>query len=425
MMLIAGIVFLVLLLIGLPIAYVLGATTIVYMLISENLNMLVSIPQKMSTSVQNYGLLAIPLFVLAGELMNRGGITSRLIGLSQVLVGHFRGGLAYVNVVTNMFLASIIGSANAQTAMMSKVIVPEMEKQGYKREFSSALTASASLIGPTIPPSIPFILYGVLAEVSIASMFIGGVIPGILLGLGFVLLIILFSIKEKYPKQTKATVKEMMKSVLIALPSISIPLLIVLGILSGVFTATESAAIASLLAFLVGSFFYRELKLKDLPSILVNTAVITSIVTFIVAMATMFGWLISFEKIPQMIASFLVNITESQFGFLLICLFLFLVIGMIMEGAAAMIILVPVMLPIAVQYGIDPVHFGIMICLNLTLGLITPPVGTVLFITSSITKISFEKLSKVIMPFFAVGVVVLLIVTYIPAVTTWLPSFIK
>jgi len=424
-MLIAGIVFLVLLLIGLPIAYVLGATTIVYMLISENLNMLVSIPQKMSTSVQNYGLLAIPLFVLAGELMNRGGITSRLIGLSQVLVGHFRGGLAYVNVVTNMFLASIIGSANAQTAMMSKVIVPEMEKQGYKKEFSSALTASASLIGPTIPPSIPFILYGVIAEVSISSMFIGGVIPGILLGLGFILLIFLFSIKEKYPKQTKATVKEMMKSVLVALPSISIPLLIVLGIISGFFTATESAAIASLLAFLVGFFFYRELKLKDIPAMLVNTAVISSIVTFIVAMATMFGWLVSFEKIPQTIASFLVTITESQFGFLFICLILFLLIGMIMEGAAAMIILVPVMLPVAVQYGIDPVHFGIMICLNLTLGLITPPVGTVLFITSSITKISFEKLSKVIMPFFAVGVVVLLIVTYIPAVTTWLPSLIK
>ena len=424
-MLIAGIVFLVLLLIGLPIAYVLGATTIVYMLISENLNMLVSIPQKMSTSVQNYGLLAIPLFVLAGELMNRGGITTRLIGLSQVLVGHFRGGLAYVNVVTNMFLASIIGSANAQTAMMSKVIVPEMEKQGYKKEFSSALTASASLIGPTIPPSLPFILYGVIAEVSIASMFIGGVIPGILLGLGFILLISLFSIKEKYPKQTKATVKEMMKSVLVALPSISIPLLIVLGIISGFFTATESAAIASLLAFLVGFFFYRELKLKDIPAMLVNTAVISSIVTFIVAMATMFGWLVSFEKIPQTIASFLVTITESQFGFLFICLILFLLIGMIMEGAAAMIILVPVMLPVAVQYGIDPVHFGIMICLNLTLGLITPPVGTVLFITSSITKISFEKLSKVIMPFFAVGVVVLLIVTYIPAVTTWLPSLIK
>ncbi|KAA9028606.1 TRAP transporter large permease [Niallia endozanthoxylica] len=424
-MLIAGIVFLVLLLIGLPIAYVLGATTIVYMLLSENLNMLVSIPQKMSTSVQNYGLLAIPLFVLAGELMNRGGITSRLIGLSQVLVGHFRGGLAYVNVVTNMFLASIIGSANAQTAMMSKVIVPEMEKQGYKKEFSSALTASASLIGPTIPPSIPFILYGVIAEVSIASMFIGGVIPGILLGIGFILLISLFSIKEKYPKQTKASAQKMFKSVLVALPSISIPLLIVLGIISGFFTATESAAIASLLAFLVGFFFYRELKLKDLPNILVNTAVISSIVTFIVAMATMFGWLVSFEKIPQTMASFLVTITESQFGFLLICLILFLFIGMIMEGAAAMIILVPVMLPVAVQYGIDPVHFGIMICLNLTLGLITPPVGTVLFITSSITKISFERLSKVIMPFFAVGVVVLLIVTYIPAVTTWLPSLIK
>ncbi|WP_317978301.1 TRAP transporter large permease [Niallia endozanthoxylica] len=417
--------FLVLLLIGLPIAYVLGATTIVYMLLSENLNMLVSIPQKMSTSVQNYGLLAIPLFVLAGELMNRGGITSRLIGLSQVLVGHFRGGLAYVNVVTNMFLASIIGSANAQTAMMSKVIVPEMEKQGYKKEFSSALTASASLIGPTIPPSIPFILYGVIAEVSIASMFIGGVIPGILLGIGFILLISLFSIKEKYPKQTKASAQKMFKSVLVALPSISIPLLIVLGIISGFFTATESAAIASLLAFLVGFFFYRELKLKDLPNILVNTAVISSIVTFIVAMATMFGWLVSFEKIPQTMASFLVTITESQFGFLLICLILFLFIGMIMEGAAAMIILVPVMLPVAVQYGIDPVHFGIMICLNLTLGLITPPVGTVLFITSSITKISFERLSKVIMPFFAVGVVVLLIVTYIPAVTTWLPSLIK
>ena len=424
-MLIAALAFVILLLIGIPISYVLGITSVFYMLSSDNLNLLVSAPQRMVTGIQNYGLLAIPLFVLAGEIMNQGGITSRLIRMSQVLVGHFRGGLAYVNVISNMFLASIIGSANAQTAMMSKIIVPEMEKEGYKKEFSSALTASASLIGPIIPPSLAFILYGVTAEVSIANMFIGGVIPGILLGLGFIILISLFSIKEKFPKHDRAPFKQMASSVIIALPSLAIPIFIIVGILSGFFTATESAAMASLLAFVIGFFFYRELKLKHIPSILINTAITSSIVTFIVSMATIFGWVISYEKIPQAIASVMINITDSPAGFLFICLILFLLIGMILEGSAAIIILVPVLLPVAIEYGIDPVQFGIIICINLTLGLITPPVGTVLFIASSITKIPFETLSRSVIPFLAVGAIVLIIVTYIPSLTLWLPSLIK
>ncbi|SDH16564.1 TRAP transporter, DctM subunit [Alteribacillus persepolensis] len=415
-------VFAVLLLIGLPIAYVLGVSTVFYIFQTDNLELLLSIPQRMTGGIQNYGLLAIPLFVLAGELMNKGGITTRLIRFAKDMVGHFRGGLAYVNVVTNMFLASIIGSANAQTAMMSRIMVPEMEKEGYNKEFSTALTSASSLLGPIIPPSLLFIIYGVTAEVSIGNMFIGGIIPGILLTIGFVILISFMAVKENFPKHNRVKVQELIKAFFVALPSLSIPFIIIFGILSGMFTPTESAAAASFLAMVIGGGLYKELKIKDFPKIFLNTAMYTSIVTFIIAMATIFGWVLSFEQVPQQLSEFMVSLTDNVYVFLFICIILFLLVGMVIEGMAAVIILVPILLPVAVNYGIDPIQFGIIMSINLAIGLITPPVGTVLFIASSITKVKFETLAKYVIPFVLVALIALLIIAYVPAVTTWLPS---
>lgn len=416
------IAFICLLLLGVPIAYVLGISFIVYILFSGNFILLESAPHRMFAGVQNFGMLAIPLFIFVGEIMNSGGITARLISFSKVLLGHFRGGLAYVNIVTNIFLASILGSANAQTAMMSRVMVPAMEKEGYKREFSSALTVSSSLMGPIIPPSLVFIVYAVIAEVSIAKMFLGGILPGILLGVSFIILIYFIGIKENLPRSERSTIKIAGKSFLSVLPALSIPVTIFWGIQSGAFTATESAAIAGTIAFIVGWLIYRELNLKDIPQILVRTAINTATVTFIVGMASVFGWVLAIERIPNAIADFLVSISANTFVFLLLLNIILLIVGMFLDGMAAMIILIPILLPVAQTFGINPIQFGIIISINLTLGLITPPVGTALFIASSIGNVKIESLSRTLIPFIVVALVVLLIITYVPAITLWIPN---
>ncbi|WP_307190212.1 TRAP transporter large permease [Geomicrobium sp. JCM 19039] len=301
-------------------------------------------------------------------------------------------------------------------------MVPEMEKEGYKKEFSAALTSASSLLSPIVPPSLLFIIYGVTAEVSIGNMFISGVIPGILLAIGFVILISFISIKENFPKHDRVKAKKVMKAFFIALPSLFIPILIIVGILAGLVTPTESAAAASFLALIVGMFLYKEIKLSDFPGILLNTAKFTSIVTFIIAMATIFGWVLSFEQVPQQLSSMMVSLTDNVYVFLFLCIVLLLVIGMVIEGIAAIIILVPILLPVATSYGVDPIQFGIIICLTMAVGLITPPVGTALFITSSITGVRFEVLTRYVLPFIAVALIVLIIVAYIPTITLWLPS---
>ncbi|WP_394234441.1 TRAP transporter large permease [Niallia oryzisoli] len=414
--------FVILLFLGVPIAYVLGISSLLYILFSGDMLLLESASHRVYSGIQNFGMLAIPLFIFVGEVMNSGGITKRLIAFCQVILGHFRGGLAYVNVVANMFLASILGSANAQTAMMSRVMVPAMEKEGYKKEFSSALTVSSALLGPIIPPSLVFIIYGVTAEASIAKMFLGGIIPGFLIGGGLILLIAVISKKEKFPKADRASFKTVMKSFFNVIPALSIPAIILIGILSGIFTATESAAVAALIALLIGWLLYKELKLKELPKILMNTALNTAIVTFIVAMASLFSWILTFERIPNQVADLLISISDSQFVFLLLINIIFLIVGMFLDGMAAMIILVPILLPVAVQFGIDPIQFGIILCVNLTIGLITPPVGTALFIASSMSNIKIERLSRTLIPFIGVALVALAIITYVPAVTLWIPS---
>ncbi|MFD1929219.1 TRAP transporter large permease [Sporosarcina siberiensis] len=416
--------FIVLIAFGVPIAFVLGLITLISIATTGNMAMLYSLPSRMFSSTLNFGLVAIPLFILVGELMNYGGITRRLINFCTALLGHVRGGLAYVNVLANAMAASIMGSANAQIAVMSKVMVPEMERQGYKKDFSTALTVSSSVMGPLIPPSMPFILFAVTANgaVSIAALFIAGIIPGILFGIAFAILVSFFARKHNFPKSERVKFSVISKSFLNILPAMIIPGAIIIGIMTGAFTATESAAIASLVAILVGFFLYKELKLKDIPKILINTTVNSAIVTFLVATASIFGWILTFEQIPQLIADYIMSIVSGPMTFLLVVNIFLLLVGMFMEGAAAMIILVPILMPVALSYGIDPLHFGVIVVVNLTIGILTPPVGTGLFIASSIVDITLERLIKSVIPFLVAALIVLLIITYIPSISTWIPS---
>lgn len=405
-------VFLLFLLMGIPISLVLGMITVVYFFLMGNTTLLASTPMRLYSGLENFGLLAIPLFMLAGELMNGGGITTRLVQFTKVFVGHVRGGLAYVTIVSNMFLASILGSANAQAAMMSKVMVPEMEKEGYDKEFSSALTLASSIVAPIIPPSMIFIIYGTLSGTSIGGLFMAGIVPGIIYGIGFISLIAYLGYKHNFPKSNRVSGKEMVKRTVQVLPALLVPVIIIFGILSGAFTATESAAIACVVAFVVGAFLYRELQLKKIPEILINTVISTATVTFLIAMANIFGWMIAFEQIPQVIANGMLSISDNPFVFLLLVNLLLLLLGMILDGIAALIILVPVLMPLVTAFQINPIHFGVIICINLTIGLLTPPVGTGLFIVSSIAQVKFERLVKATMPFLIMAIFILFVITY-------------
>ena len=423
MTLLVVIIFFVLLFMAIPISLVLGITTILYFFLVGNTTLLESTPMRLYSGLDNFGLLAIPLFMLAGELMNGGGITKRLVTFSRVLFGHVRGGLAYVTVVANMFLASILGSANAQAAMMSKVMVPEMEKEGYTKEFSSALTLASSIVAPIIPPSMIFIIYGTLSGTSIGGLFMAGIIPGILYGIGFISLIAFIGYKYNFQKTKKATGKEVLKSTFSVLPALLVPFIIIAGILSGAFTATESAAIASLVAFLVGSLLYRELTFNKIPGILINTVIATATVTFLIAMANIFGWMIAFEQIPQMIVTAMTSLSDNPFVFLFLVNILLLLLGAVLDGIAALIILVPVFMPLLTAFEIDPIHFGVIICINLTIGLLTPPVGTGLFIVSSIAEVRFEKLVKATMPFLIMGILILFVITYWEGAVLLIPNW--
>lgn len=422
MIIVTIIIFLLLLLIGMPISLVLMISSMAYLLLTGNLGLLSSVPQQMFSGINNSGLLAIPLFMLAGELMNSGGITSRLIAFSKSIIGHLRGGLAYVAVIANMFLASILGSANAQAAMMSKVMVPEMEKEGYDRGFSSALTLASSIVAPVIPPSMLFIIYGTLSGASIGALFLAGIVPGVLLGLSFVLIIIYLSKKHNYPKSERESIKGMSVNLFRVLPALLIPFIIIFGILSGIFTPTESAAVACILAIIIG-FSYKQLKLKNLPGILQNTVTSTAVITFLIVMANVFGFILAFERIPQLITETMLSLSENPLVFLLLVNILLLLLGTVLDGIAALIILVPVLTPLLPIYGVDPVHFGVIITINLTIGLMTPPVGTGLFIVSSIAKVTLEKLLKAIFPFLIVAVIMLLIITYWEDAVLLIPNF--
>ncbi len=413
------VVFLAALFLSVPVAIVLVVTAIWYIWESGNTVLYDSFAQKMFAGLENYGLLAIPLFMLTGELMNEGGMTKRLINMARVFVGGFRGGLAYINLLANMFMAAIIGSATAQIAVMSRAMVPAMVDEGYDRGFAAATTAAGGLLAPVIPPSMMFVIYGVLAQVPIGEMFIAGIIPGILLTAAFALVITCIGLSQQFPKGVWMTRAEAGRALLQSLPALMIPFAIIGGILFGIATPTESAAIASLIAFLVGWLFYRELKPSHLFEMFKRTAINASMIIFMISAASVFGWVIIYEEVPQKMAAVITTITSNPFYFFLIVNVALLVIGMVIDGIAAIILITPILLPIATgSYDISPYQFGVVMCLNLTLGLLTPPVGIGLYIASSMSGTEPFTILKSLWPFLLAVAVVLVLLSYFASLST-------
>ncbi|MEN0087024.1 MAG: TRAP transporter large permease [Pseudomonadota bacterium] len=412
-------IFAIQLLLAVPVALVLALTAIWYIFESGNTVLFESFAQKMFSGIENYGLLAIPLFMLTGELMNEGGMTKRLIAAARVFVGGFRGGLAYINLLANMFMAAIIGSATAQIAVMARAMVPTMKREGYDQGFAAATTAAGGLLAPVIPPSMMFVIYGVLAQIPIGDMFIAGILPGLMLSAMFAGVIALIGLTRQFPKGEWMASRDAGSAILQCLPAALIPLAIVGGIVAGVATPTESAAVASLIAFLVGWLVYRELKLSQLLTMFRRTAINASLIIFMIAAANVFGWVIIYEALPQKLAALLETMTDNPFLFLLMVNVVLLFIGMIIDGIAAIILVTPILLPIAVNsFGIDPYQFGVVICLNLVLGLLTPPVGVGLYITSAVSDTTPGQILRALWPFLIAVAIALLLLSYFPALTT-------
>lgn len=414
------IVFLVLLLLGFPIAFALGLASFVFILFSD-LPLMV-IPQKMYAGIDVFVLLSIPGFILAGNLMNSSGITNRIINFCNALMGHIRGGLGLANVGASMLFGGISGTAIADTASIGSVMIPAMEKEGYDTDFACAVTATSSTIGPIIPPSLPMIIAATLTGLSVGKLFVAGIIPGLLMGIGLMLMTYLISVKRKYPKSKRVSFFAMAKSFYQAFWALMMTLLILFGIIGGVFTPTEASIVAVVYAMVIGLVVYRELKLVMIPRIILQSAKMTASLMVLVGFANLFAWIMTVEEIPQLIAENLLNLTQNKFFLLLLINLLLLFVGAFMETIAALLILFPVLLGVAVHVGVDPVQFAMIMVLNLVIGLTTPPVGVCLFVASSIGNISLERISKACLPFILVSLLVLLLVTYIPAVSLWLPG---
>lgn len=410
------------LIIGIPVAFVLGLTPLVA-LVSQGETPLVLVAQQIFTGMDSPILMAIPFFILAGNLMSRGTMTERLVEFCKVLIGGVRGGLAHINVVISMIFAGITGAAVADTSAVGTILIPAMEKEGYDVDFAAAVTATSSTIGPVIPPSIPFIVYGVLGEVSIASLFLAGIIPGILLGLSMMGVVWYFARKRNYPKGQWPSYRQAWKSFIDAGLVLIMPLIILGGILTGVFTPTESACIAVFYALFVGFFIYRDLKIRDLPHILIQTGATSSLVMLVIGMASIFSWMLASEEVPQMVTEAMLSLTSNKIMILLLVNLVLLIVGTFMETTASLIILTPVLLPLMTKIGVDPLHFGVIIVLNLVIGLTTPPVGVCLFIACSIARTRLETLSREILPFLGASIVVLIICTYWSGLMLMIPQW--
>lgn len=378
--------------------------------------------QKMFIGIDSFPLMAIPFFMLAGELMNTGGVSRRLVGFAQCLIGWVRGGLGFAVVLASMFIAAILGSASASAAMIGMVMIPAMVERGYETDFSAALVASAGSIGPIIPPSIPFIIYGVIGEVSIAKLFVGGYIPGIFMGLSFMAYTYFFARKRGYPSESFPTLKSFVSSFKEAFLTLLLPVIIMGGILGGIFTPTEAAVVAVVYAFLVGTFVYREIKWKDLSGIFLRAANSTAMVLMVMSTATLLSWVLTLERVPQTVTKALLAVSPSPIVFLLLVNAFMIIVGMFLDAVSALTILTPVLLPAAKALNIDPVLFGVLLAVNLSIGVLTPPVGLNLYVVSSIAKLDLVRISKAVLPFIALITAVILIMIFFPATVTYLPN---
>lgn len=407
--------FLVIMLVGVPIGLCLCIAGIVFILVSGNPLLFQTYPLQMFGGVDSYGLIAIPLFILIGEIMNGGGITRRIVDLAMAFIGSVRGGLAYVNVLANMFVASILGSATAQVAIMSQIMVPEMEKQGYDKTFAAGLTAYGGMLGPIIPPSVMFVVYSVLAQVSVSDMLIAGILPGLILTALFFAVIALMGYVYNYPRAEKQSARQRLGTILAALPTLSIPIIIVGSILGGLANATEAAAIGAVAAALVGRFWTRQFAFSRLPEMMLRAGVYSAVVLFLVAAAAVFSWILIYGKVPQEAAAWIQTVAKDPITFMLLTNVILLVIGTVIDGIPGLIMTVPILLPIATEvYGIDPRHFGVVVVINLVLGLLSPPIGLCFFVAAAVTGAKPGKMFLVTLPFFGIACVLLVLLSIYP-----------
>ncbi|MGX5028872.1 TRAP transporter large permease [Enterobacter asburiae] len=412
----------ILLALGMPVAFAVGLSAVAGALwIDLPLEALMI---QITSGVNKFTLLAIPFFILAGAIMAEGGIARRLVNFAYIFVGFIRGGLSLVNIVASTFFGAISGSSVADTASIGSVMIPEMEKKGYPREYAAAVTASGSVQAILIPPSHNSVIYSLAAggTVSIATLFIAGVLPGLLLGVSLMVLCLCFARKRGYPKGDKIPFRQALKIVLDALWGLMTVVIILGGILSGIFTATESAAVACLWAFFVTMFIYRDYKWNELPKLMCRTVKTVTIVMILIGFAAAFGAVMTYMQLPMRITEFFTSLSDNKYVILMYLNIMLLLIGTLMDMAPIILILTPVLLPVTNSLGIDPVHFGMIMMVNLGIGLITPPVGSVLFVASAVSKQKIETVVRAMLPFYGMLLVVLGMVTYIPAISLWLPG---
>lgn len=414
--------FIIFLFMGVPVAFSLGLSSLIY-LVGSGIPLMV-IPQRMFAGINSFTLLCIPGFILAGNLMNRGGISDRIIAFANILVGPIRGGLAQANVVASMVFAGVSGTAVADTASLGSLLIPAMHKEGYDLEFSCAVTASSSCIGPIIPPSMPMIIAGTLTGLSVGKLFLAGAVPGILMGLLMMIVTAVLSARRGYPKGERPSWRKFWHEFYGGIWALMMMVLIFAGILSGWFSPTEAAIVACIYAMFVGLFVYKDLKLRDLPQVLKESAIMSAAIITLVGLANVFAWILASERIPQTIARAMMSLTSNKYVIILLVNIFLLFVGMFMETIAALMTLFPTLLAVLTQVGVDPIQCAMICVLNLIIGLITPPVGICLFVASSIGKIPVNRIVSANLPYLLVCLLVLALVSFIPAVSTWLPSML-
>lgn len=410
--------------IGMPITFSLGVVSLLGLIVAKVPLLLVV--QRLWTAVDTFSLVAVPLFILAGDLMSQGGISRRLVDFAQALVGHFTSGLAMVAVIACMFFAAVSGSAIADAAAIGGILIPTMIANRYSPPFTASLVAAAGTIGPIIPPSIPMVLYGAMTNTSIAMLFAGGFLPGVLMGVGLMIYSYYVGKQRGYRgREKRAGLREIVRGFVNALLAMLMPIIIIGGIISGVFTATESGVVAVVYAFLLGKFVYRELTWRDVTRLLYDCGLLTGKILFILGTASIFSWLLTVEGIPQQVTAYIAGLNPGWVMMLLLINLILLFVGTFIDTISALVIFTPLLLPLAMSVGVDPIHFGIILAVNLTIGMITPPVGVVLFVTTAIAKLTIREMMRDLTPMIAVLIVALAITTYWPAMVMWIPNLLK